>query len=76
MRHAASPSEFLSDGAHNGPRVALAKGHDIIDCFVCGFRHVLPLPDAASLEQEYREKYYSDEKPNFIADSHTAGDWP
>jgi SAM-dependent methyltransferase len=67
MRHAASPSEFLQDGPHNGPRVAAAKGHDIIDCFACGFRHVLPLPDPASLEQEYREKYYTDEKPDFIA---------
>ncbi len=67
MSHAAAPSEFLRDGPHNGPRVAQAKGHDIIDCFACGFRHVLPLPDPASLEQEYREKYYSDEKPTFIA---------
>jgi SAM-dependent methyltransferase len=67
MRHAASPSEFLQDGPHNGPRVAQAKGHNIIDCFACGFRHVLPLPDPASLEQEYREKYYADEKPSFIA---------
>jgi SAM-dependent methyltransferase len=67
MSHAASPSEFLKDGIHNGPRIAAAKGHDIIDCFACGFRHVLPLPDPASLEQEYREKYYSDEKPDFIA---------
>ncbi len=67
MSHAASPSEFLRDGPHNGPRIAEAKGHDIIDCFTCGFRHVLPLPDPASLEREYREKYYADEKPNFIA---------
>jgi 2-polyprenyl-3-methyl-5-hydroxy-6-metoxy-1,4-benzoquinol methylase len=67
MSQAVSPAQFLRDGAHNGPRIATAKGHDIIDCFACGFRHVLPLPDAASLEQEYREKYYSDEKPTFIA---------
>jgi 2-polyprenyl-3-methyl-5-hydroxy-6-metoxy-1,4-benzoquinol methylase len=67
MSHAASPSEFLQDGGHNGPRIATAKGHDIIDCFACGFRHVLPLPDPASLEREYRENYYSAEKPNFIA---------
>jgi len=67
MDHAVSPAQFLRDGAHNGPRIAMAKGHDIIDCFACGFRHVLPLPDPASLEQEYREKYYADEKPTFIA---------
>jgi SAM-dependent methyltransferase len=67
MDHAVSPAQFLRDGTHNGPRIAMAKGHDIIDCFACGFRHVLPLPDPASLEQEYREKYYADEKPSFIA---------
>lgn len=67
MSHAASPSEFLRDGPHNGPRIAEANGHDIIDCFTCGFRHVLPLPDPASLERAYREEYYADEKPSFIA---------
>jgi SAM-dependent methyltransferase len=67
MSHAASPSEFLQDGPHNGPRIASAKGHDIIDCFTCGFKHVLPLPDPAALEREYRENYYAEEKPNFIA---------
>jgi SAM-dependent methyltransferase len=67
MSHAASPSEFLQDGSHNGPLIALAKDHNIIDCFACGFRHVLPLPDPGSLEREYREKYYSEEKPNFIS---------
>jgi len=67
MNHAVSSSEFLRDGHHNGPRIARAKGHDIIDCFACGFRHVLPLPDPASLERAYRENYYADEKPTFIA---------
>jgi 2-polyprenyl-3-methyl-5-hydroxy-6-metoxy-1,4-benzoquinol methylase len=76
MSQAASISEFLRDGPHNGPRIAhvSSKGglspageHDIIDCFTCGFRHVLPLPDPAALEREYRENYYSEEKPNFIA---------
>lgn len=67
MSQAASISEFLRDGPHNGPRIAHAKEHDIIDCFTCGFRHVLPLPDPAALEREYRENYYSEEKPNFIA---------
>jgi SAM-dependent methyltransferase len=67
MSHAASPSEFLQDGKHNGPRIAHKGAHDIIDCFTCGFRHVLSLPDPAALEREYRENYYADEKPNFIA---------
>ncbi|MBV9550111.1 MAG: class I SAM-dependent methyltransferase [Alphaproteobacteria bacterium] len=75
MSHAVSPAEFLRDGPHNGPRVTQAKGHDIIDCFACGFRHVLPLPDPATLEQEYREKYYAAEKPTFITHAREDQTW-
>jgi SAM-dependent methyltransferase len=74
MSHAASVSQFLQDGRHNGPRIAQAQDHDIIDCFACGFKHALPLPDPAVLEREYRDNYYADEKPNFIA--HAGEDQP
>jgi SAM-dependent methyltransferase len=66
MRHAAA-AEFCSDGLHNGPRIGQAKDHDIIECFSCGFKHALPLPDPAALEREYRQNYYASEKPNFLA---------
>ncbi|HEY0266160.1 MAG TPA: hypothetical protein VGC16_05365, partial [Rhizomicrobium sp.] len=66
MSHAASPSEFVQDGKHNGPRITHAKGHDIIECFACGFKHALPLPEPTALEREYRENYYAVEKPDFI----------
>ena len=74
MSHAARISEFLQDGCHNGPRITHAQEHDIIDCFECGFKHALPLPDPAALEREYRDSYYADEKPNFIA--HAGEDQP
>jgi SAM-dependent methyltransferase len=76
MSHAASPSEFVQDGRHNGPRITHvdsksghppAGGHDIIECFACGFKHALPLPAPDALEREYRENYYAVEKPDFIA---------
>jgi SAM-dependent methyltransferase len=73
--HATTPSQFLQDGTHNGPRIAVGKGHDIIDCFACGFRHVLPLPHPAALEEEYRQNYYADEKPTFIAHAGEDQDW-
>jgi SAM-dependent methyltransferase len=49
MTHAASVSEFLQDGSHNGPRIAHGADSDIIECFDCGFRHVLPLPELVEL---------------------------
>lgn len=75
MGHAASPSEFLQDGRHNGPRITHVKGHDIIECFDCGFKHALPLPDPLVLEREYRDNYYADEKPNFIAHAGEDQSW-
>ena len=61
--------------AHEGPRVARAKGYDIIFCAACGFRHVVPLPDPAALERAYREAYYRDEKPTFLAHAGEDQEW-
>ena len=65
-----------SDGGnHDGPLVTRAKGYDVIDCAVCGFRHALPLPDPAELERTYREAYYTQEKPTFLAYAGEDQDW-
>jgi SAM-dependent methyltransferase len=60
---------------HEGPRVAQTKGFDIIQCDICGFRHILPLPDELTLERAYRELYYSEEKPAFLAHAGEDQDW-
>ncbi len=74
MSHAPIP-ELVADKAHRGPRIAHAKGHDIIACEICGFKHVLPLPDPQILAREYAENYYAEEKPNFIAHAGEDQDW-
>ena len=48
MSHAAAP-ELVTQESHSGPCIARAKGHDIIECEICGFKHALPLPDPAAL---------------------------
>jgi SAM-dependent methyltransferase len=60
---------IVSVDGHEGPLLARAGEHDIIACRTCGFRHALPLPTAESLETAYRETYYSEEKPDFLARS-------
>jgi SAM-dependent methyltransferase len=60
---------------HDGTLVTRAKGYDVIDCALCGFRHVIPLPDAAELERAYREKYYAEEKPTFLAHAGEDQEW-
>lgn len=53
--------------SHEGLRITRKNGFDIIDCALCGFKHVVPLPEPAELEREYRESYYRDEKPTFLS---------
>jgi len=38
----------------------------IVDCEVCGFKHVAPMPTEAELQQIYSHEYYQKEKPLFI----------
>ena len=63
------------DGEHQGAIVARAKGHDVIECAICGFRHAIPLPSSEALEQAYREAYYAEEKPTFLAHAGEDQDW-
>lgn len=64
---AAAAETIIACQGHEGPRVTRAKGYDVIACQACGFRHVVPLPEPAALESAYRETYYADEKPTFLA---------
>jgi SAM-dependent methyltransferase len=63
----AAAKNVIRDGVHQGPRIATREHHDIIACEACGFTHALPLPDVGALEEVYREEYYTQEKPTFLA---------
>ena len=63
---AASAEAIVEWQGHGGPLLAHVKGHDILECRVCGFRHAVPLPAPAALERAYRENYYAEEKPTFL----------
>ena len=53
----AAAETIIAWQSHEGPRIARAHGHDIIHCVMCGFRHVVPLPDAGSFEHTYKDVY-------------------
>src|SRR5678816_2033422 len=64
------------DGSsHEGELITRSKDHDVIACDVCGFRHVIPLPDPSELERAYREAYYTEEKPTFLAHATEDAEW-
>jgi 2-polyprenyl-3-methyl-5-hydroxy-6-metoxy-1,4-benzoquinol methylase len=71
----AAAATVIAWQSHEGPRLSQTHGLDIIDCTMCGFRHVVPLPDARALERIYREAYYRDDKPSYFTHSGEDQEW-
>jgi len=51
---------------HKGTKLAEIEGYGIIDCEVCEYIHIDPIPSKVELDRIYGEEYYTDEKPKFI----------
>lgn len=52
---------------HSGVLIDSVNGFDVVVCRECGFTHLLPLPLPTDLERMYRDEYYSQQKPDHIA---------
>lgn len=63
-----------SKNNHRGPIVGEAKGRTVIECKICGFKHVNPIPTAKEIDDFYKE-FYTDEKPNYFADAEEDLEW-
>jgi SAM-dependent methyltransferase len=61
--------------AHEGRRVARVKGYDIIQCDLCGYRHVLPLPEPAELEAARRRSNIKEETLAFPPQNNDDRNW-
>ncbi len=66
---------FTEWQGHAGPVVDVVAGREIIDCSVCGFRHVIPLPSIESLQETYATEYYRDEKPTYLTHASEDYEW-
>ncbi len=51
---------------HKGNVLDRVEEFDVIDCEVCRFNHIVPIPTVQELETVYREDYYSREWPDYI----------
>jgi SAM-dependent methyltransferase len=60
---------------HQGNVLAKAGGYDVVACETCGFCHVVPLPTAEDMAESYREIYYGDEKPAYLAEASEDQKW-
>lgn len=55
--------------------MASANGFDVIDCQLCGFKHIIPIPAEEELEHAYQHDYYTQEKPLYIERYKEDLDW-
>jgi SAM-dependent methyltransferase len=60
---------------HEGVVAASANGFDVIDCKLCGFKHIIHIPTEKELEQAYQHDYYTQEKPLYIERYREDIDW-
>jgi SAM-dependent methyltransferase len=60
---------------HEGQVAASANGFDVIDCKLCGFKHIIPIPTEEDLEKAYHHDYYTQDKPLYIERYREDLDW-
>jgi SAM-dependent methyltransferase len=60
---------------HEGPVAATDNDFDVIDCQLCGFKHITPIPSVEELEKVYQHDYYKQEKPLYLERYQEDLDW-
>jgi len=60
---------------HTGPILDSVKGFDVIECEVCGFKHIVPIPTPEELGVMYKQEYYTAEKPLYLERHQEDLDW-
>lgn len=60
---------------HEGPVAVFANDFDVVDCKLCGFKHIIPIPTEEELERVYQHDYYTQEKPLYIERYREDLDW-
>ena len=61
--------------AHHGPIVATMDGYDVIECALCGFRHIDPLFTEAELKKFYDGEFYEKERPDYFERMEADKEW-
>lgn len=67
--------QAVESRAHRGETIESVDGFDVIECESCGFRHVMPLPSVAELDEEYRKHYFTAAKPDYVAQQREDLEW-
>lgn len=52
---------------HRGPVLDESKGHRVIECQLCDFKHLDPIPSDKELSDFYSKQYYNSHKADYIS---------
>lgn len=63
------------NSSHYGSLLYSAEGISIIDCEVCSFKHIYPLPNRNEIDQLYKEEYYEKAQPEYIDRVKADAEW-
>lgn len=60
---------------HSGLIIDSIENYDVIDCQVCQFKHIVPIPTVEDLEKLYGSQFYAKDKANYFKDAEEDLDW-
>jgi len=60
---------------HHGDIITSKDGIDVIECSFCGYKHIIPFADEKNTEEFYSDKFYTEEKDNYISNHQKDQDW-
>lgn len=66
---------LMETAAHHGAVIATVDGRDVIDCRICGFRHIDPLYSDAELKSFYEKEFYQSERADYFSRMEEDRDW-
>lgn len=61
--------------SHEGRVLDTVNGVSVVDCQLCKFAHIVPLPSEQHLAELYAERYYTELKPDYIENAEADADW-
>lgn len=60
------PERLSSPAPHAGPVLETSGSHTVIDCAACGYAHIAPMPTVVELKRLYAEKFYGEDKADYL----------
>lgn len=67
--------KHTSWNGHHGRILECQGEYEVIECEECGFAHIIPFPEAESIETMYRDQYYGEMIPDYIERHTQDQDW-